>query len=560
MLNTTNVSQTKKIFKAKKIITMNPSMPQAQYLACEDGKIVSVGPKEAVAHLMDEYELDTSYENKVLVPGFVEGHAHAMEGGVWKYTYLGFFDRTAPDGKLWTGVKNLAQIQDRLQTAAAELAEGEVLLAWGFDPIYFEGQRISRHDIDAVVSDRKVVILHASFHVLTVNSVMLEASGLDKETSIEGVLVDENGAATGELLEMATMNRVLELLDDDVFDASADPSALFLYAKSAARVGVTTATDLYNPLTPKGVDILKEVTSLPEFGLRLIPAMSALSYRPEEGVERLLSLKDTGNDKLFFGTVKLMTDGSIQGYTARLMYPGYFQKEGESAQNVKGIWNAPPETLTEMVHAYHQAGINLHIHTNGDEATQLMIESIESALSMVPWMNHRHTLQHCQLVNHAQIKRIANANICMNIFANHLYYWGDQHLHATVGYERAQRMEPLRSALNKGVTVAIHSDAPVTPLDPIFSMSCAVNRLTPNGVRLGEYEKVSAMEALEMVTLAPAYSLHLDHLIGSLECGKFADFAVLETCPLTCESEEIKDIKVLATHLGGECVYADSGA
>ncbi|MGB2079396.1 MAG: amidohydrolase [Vibrio sp.] len=540
------------IYQAKKIITLNPSMPTAKYIAVEDGKILAVGPYEAVAHLAGESTLNTDYQDNVIVPGFVEGHAHAMEGSVWQHVYVGYFDKTDPDGKVWQGAKNIEQIQDRLASAAQNHPQGEPLIAWGLDPIYFEEGRLSCHHIDAVVADRPVIVLHASFHVMTVNSLMLEQADLEQHLGMEGILLDESGQPNGELQEMAVMSRVFAMLDKDIMDATSDPKALSLYGKSAARVGVTTATDLYNPLSDEGLKLLLETTAKADYPLRLVPAMSALSYSPEEGVEKILNLKEKSTDKLHIGSVKLMTDGSIQGYTARLMYPGYHDKD------VQGIWNAPPQTLIDIVHAYHQAGINLHIHTNGDEATQLMIEAIESALTMVPWLNHRHTLQHCQMVNHAQIKRIANAKIAMNIFANHIYYWGDQHRHNTMGYERAQRMEPIASAKRAGIPVAIHSDAPVTPLDPLFSMHCAVNRSTASGEVVGAYEAVDPLSALEMVTINPAYTLHLDDKIGSLECGKFADFAVLDTCPLSCDPSKIKSIQVKATVLGGVETYASA--
>ncbi|MEZ5479571.1 MAG: amidohydrolase family protein [Thiolinea sp.] len=102
----------------------------------------------------------------------------------------------------------------------------------------------------------------------------------------------------------------------------------------------------------------------------------------------------------------MMTDGSIQGYTARLLAPGYHDG------HPNGIWNAPPQALTECALAYHQAGLQLHIHTNGDEAVELMLNSLEEALiTLWPHPDHRHTLQHCQIINHAQLRR-AQSSVC----------------------------------------------------------------------------------------------------------------------------------------------------
>ncbi|BBI49216.1 hypothetical protein HORIV_16370 [Vreelandella olivaria] len=164
---------------------------------------------------------------------------------------------------------------------------------------------------------------------------------------------------------------------------------------------MTTLTDLYNPLSDDGVASMQRTCNRADVPMRLAPAMSALTYTPEEGIERLLSCLDKRSDKLHFGLVKLMTDGSIQGYTARLKWPGYH----DGSPN--GMWNAEPERLTEIVHRYHQAGLQLHIHTNGDEAIELILDAIESALELWPRADHRHTLQHCQIISHAQLKRAA---------------------------------------------------------------------------------------------------------------------------------------------------------
>jgi predicted amidohydrolase YtcJ len=149
--------------------------------------------------------------------------------------------------------------------------------------------------------------------------------------------------------------------------------------------------------------------------------------------------------------------------------------------------------------------------------------------------------------------------LCANFFANHLWYWGDQHYEQTVGPERANALEPCASALREGVPFSIHSDAGVTPLGQLHTMWCAVNRLTPKGRVLGEREKISPYEALRAVTISAAYQLHLDHEIGSLEAGKKADLAILEEDPLGVDPLAIRDIGVWGTLLSGVPQPADAG-
>jgi hypothetical protein len=121
----------------------------------------------------------------------------------------------------------------------------------------------------------------------------------------------------------------------------------------------------------------------------------------------------------------------------------------------------------------------------------------------------------------------------------------------TMGPDRANRLDACQSALNAGVPLAIHSDAPVTPLAPLFTAWCAVNRVTPSGRVLGANERLSVMDALRAITIGPAYTLKLDHEIGSIECGKRADFAVLEDDPFTVAPNALKDVRVWGTVLSG---------
>ncbi|GAL09799.1 exoenzymes regulatory protein AepA in lipid-linked oligosaccharide synthesis cluster [Vibrio astriarenae] len=201
---------------------------------------------------------------------------------------------------------------------------------------------------------------------------------MSKLEATEGVLKDNEGYPNGELLEMAAMGLVFQELNETIFDTSNDPDALNMFAKSANNKGITTITDLFNPLTDETLAILKEVTSDDSFSVRLVPAMSTHNWSIAEGTERFLSLKEQGNEKLHFPIVKLMTDGSIQGYTARLLEPGYH----DGHEN--GLWNCPLQEVSELFTAYHNIGATIHVHTNGDEAVEVMLNTIEQAITQYP--------------------------------------------------------------------------------------------------------------------------------------------------------------------------------
>lgn len=538
------MTDTIRILKARKIITMNRHRPEASHVAIRDGRILAAGDLSELTGYGD-YALDESFADKVLMPGFVEGHSHVMEGRVWDYAYVGYQDRFDPDGRCWSGLGSIDAVVGALKEAEANLpTPDETLFAWGFDPIYFEGRRMMAADLDRVSTTRPILILHSNGHLLNVNSRIMELAGIDRSTNVEGVVKDAAGNPTGELQELAAKYMAHRVAGNPFKDKMND-LALQRMARAATRAGVTTATDLHATLDDVTVETYARMTSRDDYALRLVPAMGAATIGIEEGIAKVKALKTTNTDKLFYGLVKIMTDGSIQGFSGRLKWPGYYNGKPN------GVWNLPPSELHAQVQAYHDAGLHLHMHVNGDEASELMIDALEEALHRTPRPDHRHTLQHCQMADEAQFRRMAALGICVNLFANHLYYWGDQHYAITMGPDRAARMDATGTAARWGVPLAIHSDAPVTPLAPLFTAWCAVNRQTHSGRILGPGERLTVDQALHAITLGAAYTLKLDDRIGSIESGKYADFAVLEEDPTETAPEALRDIAVWGTIVGG---------
>lgn len=533
------------VFVAKKIITMNSYRAEATHVAVRDGRILGVGSLQQMAQF-GEYTLDEQFADKVLMPGFVEGHCHAKEGGIWEHAYVGYQDRYDPDGKLWRGADSFDAVIDVLSEAAKRLpGDGTPVFGWGFDPIYFGEERMSTKHVDRISTTRPVLVLHSNGHVLNVNSKILEDAGITSATEVDGVLKDADGNPTGELAEMSAQYMAYRVADNP-FLGGIDEATLIGFGKSAVNCGVTTATDLFATFNENSLAAYHNATSQADYPLRVLPAMNTLEGDAKTGIETVKNAMTGNHDKLHYGLCKIMTDGSIQGFSARMKWPGYHN----GAAN--GVWNMAPEQLTALVDEYHQAGMHLHIHTNGDEASELMIDAIEAALQKNPRADHRHTLQHCQMADEAQFRRLAKLGICANLFANHIYYWGDQHRDITMGPDRAARMDACNTARRHGVHYAIHSDAPVTPLGPLFTAWCAVNRLTESGAVLGENERISVDDALYAITLGAAYTIRMDHLTGSIEPGKYADFAVLEQDPLAVDPKALKDIGVWGTVVGGK--------
>ncbi len=537
--------QTVRVFTARRILTMNTSIPVATHVAVREGRVLGVGGTELL-HEFGPVERDDRYAGKVLMPGFVEGHGHAVDGLVWRNPYVGFYPRRDPAGVWVEGLKSIEAVIARLQAVERGLADpAAAVVAWGFDPIFFGGRRMTAADLDRVSATRMVMVGHVSGHIQNVNTTVLERCGFSRDSNLDGLVRNGDGDLTGELQGPAVMGRASRVVGDAGILRAIDAPALWDYARIASRVGVTTSTDLANGLNPENVAALQEATLSEGFPLRLVPAMRQRDYGLEEGIARITELKRMSNPKLHFGLVKITVDGSIQGFTARLRWPGYHN----GAPN--GLWYVAPEELGAIVEAYHRAGHHIHLHTNGDEASELATEMVGRAIAAHPRPDHRHTLQHCQMADAAIFRRMASFGMCVNLFANHIWYWGEQHRALTMGPSRAQRLDACASALAAAVPMAIHSDVPVTPLDPLFTAWCAVNRLTPEGRVLGAAERISVTQALHAITMGAAYTLKMDHLIGSIDIGKHADFAVLEQDPYDVPAGALKDIGVAGTVVGG---------
>ena len=386
---------------------------------------------------------------------------------------------------------------------------------------------------------------------MNVNTKALELGGLYK-TGINhpGIPLGDDGYPTGELKGPDVMTPIGIHVGFDRDMLACDEKGLKDFGRLCVRAGVTTVTDLAARLNDEAVEMMLRVTAEKDYPACVVPLRFFHGLTPQELVDHASDLKKRRTERLHLGKIKVVADGSIQGFSARLKAPGYYN----GAPN--GLWYIAPEQLREIYEKALERGLHVHTHTNGDEATELVLDLMEDVLPRHYRADHRFTLQHCQLADAAQFRRIEKLGMCVNLFANHHFYWGDEHYTLTVGPERATRMNACRTALAEGIPMAIHSDAPITPLGPLFTAWCAVNRVTASGRVQGEYERIDVEDALYAITLGAAYTLKMDGEIGSIEAGKRADFAVLEDDPREIGGDKLKDVQVWGTVQGGRIFEA----
>ncbi len=535
------------IYTARLIRTANPSRPTGTAIAIRDGKVLCVGTlEECKSWGIDN--VDTRFADKVLTAGFVEAHSHVMNGMYAHIPYVGWFGRLMPNGEWVEGLKSTDELTQRVAAIAATAPPGDPIVVSGFDPIYMDTERLSRVHLDAATTEHPVFVFHASGHLATVNSFILDKYNIGPGHPAPGVGFDDDGQPTGELREPPAM----ALASDEyrhVGRIVAAPDVLEHFARSMRNAGITTATDLgaLLHLSEKAFDTTSSATQSEDFPIRVVSASRVIGNAGDmaESAVKVLAAQKKSNDKLHFPIVKMVLDGSIQGFTAVIEWPTYFSGDDH------GQFLFPPEQVVDFLRPFHEAGIGIHCHCNGSATSGVFIDAIETLLRETPWLDHRHTATHAQLITQAQMKKARNLGMCANFFVNHVFFWGDQHRDITVGPDRAHGMNPCASADRIGLSYSFHTDAPVTPPGHLHTMWCAVNRITASGQILGENERISVDRAFHAVTIDAAYQLHMDHLVGSLEVGKFADMTVLDADPYAVAPESIKDINVWGTILGG---------
>ena len=541
------------IFPARTVVTQNPVMPTARAVAVRDGRVLGTGTVEELEKWGSDavpVTIDDSFADAVLVPGFIEAHMHALFTGLlWQGVYIGRFDRVAPDGTLVKGLESKQAVLDRLAKAAAAMPDdGSWLFAWGYQPEFYGDAPLTKADLDPISKGHPMFIENLSMHIYYVNSPALKAAGVTGDTDIEGI-VKEDGEPTGELEEIKAVLAFLPSLPP--ISAEVMEKSVRDIGRMVHRVGVTTFTDMNFGTVPGAYKAYKAAADDPSFPVRTVlhPVIQIFEEGPiaeKGGLDYLVKLHGADNDRLALGGVKFIVDGSIQGGTGLFRWPYYYR----TFKN--GVANLSQAELTKGVTEVNRRGLQAVIHTNADQATEMALNAIEAAQKAHPMPDPRHRLEHNQFPSQAQLRRMQALGVGTNLFTNHIYYWGDLHYDLLVGPDRAERMDPAGSAARLGIPFSIHSDASVTPLDPLHAMWVATTRETMSGRVLGAGERLTVPQALYAVTMGAAELMKQDGEKGSIETGKLADFTALDRNPLeVTDPAELKEIKVLGTVVGG---------
>jgi predicted amidohydrolase YtcJ len=528
------------------VLTMDAEDRVVEALGVEGDRIGAVGSRAEVEGWAGGRARVVDLGGRALLPGFIDAHGHFPGAGLYAVNA----DLNSPP---IGDVENIGQLLDRLREKAADTSAGDWVMGWGYDDtLLAERRHPTRADLDRVSREHPIAILHISGHLGVLNSLALERAGIDAATpDPEGGRIRRgaDGVPDGVLEETALEPVQAALLRPSLPDT-------WRIVREASRrylaAGTTTAQDGY--AEAGHIAALPWLARLRIVPLRLVlwPGLEAATAALDEG--RRYESPDPLRARV--GAVKIVADGSIQGYTGYLSEP-YHVPPGDDP-DYRGYPRIPRAELAAIVSRFHAAGWQVAVHGNGDAAIDDILDAFESAQRAHPREDARHVIVHAQMAREDQLDRMQELGIVPSFFSLHVYYWGDRHRDIFMGPERAARMSPARSAVRRGMRFTIHCDSPVVPMEPLRLVWAAVNRRSASGAEIGPAQRIRPMQALRAVTIDAAYQHFEEGEKGSLEPGKLADLVIVSRSPLE-EPETIDEIRVLETIVGGQTVWRAGG-
>lgn len=524
-----------------KFLTLSPSKPTAESVASYGGRIIWVGDrKECIDAFPPGVTFDeVDLQGRVALPGFRDSHLHLLSFG------LGLANLSLH------GVKSIEDLKARVTEASLGVAPGEWIIGRGWDQDLFrEGRYPSRFDLDEAAPGRPVYLIRACGHVGVASSKALEIAGITENTPDppDGAIDrDESGQPTG-ILREAAQSLLLRHIPKPGPETL--KGALKAGMRRALKAGLTSVNTNDGQAGFQGtLDLYKDVMQSSGIRLRIYWDVP-WDFFPELLETPLRT--NCGNEFFKVGAIKLFADGSLGARTAALEF-SYEDDPGNA-----GMLTASQEELSEQVYRAHAAGMQVAIHAIGDRALRIALSAIASAQARIPWPWRRHRIVHAQVVSPELVREMRRNRVVADIqprFIDTDMRWAESRL----GKARMRYAYAWKTLLRAGIPLAGGSDCPVEPIDPLLGIYAAVTRKNEAGEpEDGWYpeEKLTVEEAIKLFTSGAAFSAFQEDLAGVIEPGKFCDLTVLNQDPLAVAEDDIKDIEVVMTVVGGEVAYS----
>jgi hypothetical protein len=553
--NNTKQTQTAEPYKLQQtlyhggdIITMAGEEPNyAEALVQREGKIIFTGSKaDAMARFEGKADL-VDLEGKTMLPGFMDAHSHYINSLLVANQCQLYAPPSGPG-------KDIESIIATLKTFVKErnIQRGDMIMGYGYDDTVMpNGNLLNRDILDEAFPDNPVRVEHVSMHGCVLNSLAMKKYGISSATKTPpgGVIVRKPGTQEpfGLIMETAFLP-IMEQSDPMTAEqeVTLSKAGQMLYAEA----GITTAHEGASHLPQ--IETIKRAS---EAGANII---DVVAYPFITDVDKILELVPreewlTYKNNFKIGGVKITIDGSPQGRTAFFTTP-YLDGGPAGEKNWTGEMTFPQDMANDMVKKVFNMEVPLILHCNGDGAIDAFLASYEYARDgdySKPW---NVTSIHSQFMRKDQMPKFVEYGIRPSFYTLHTYYFYEAHL-KNRGFKQAQYISPMRDAIDLGMRPTNHTDFVVAPLDQMFMLYSAVNRISRAGAEVGLDQTVTPFEGLKAMTIFVAEQYDEQSSKGTLEKGKRADLVILDKNPLKVSPNAIKDIKILQTIKDGTTVY-----
>ncbi len=519
------------------VITVDPSKPYAEAFAVTNGRFSAVGSTAEIRRLAAPGAGVIDLKGMTVTPGFNDVHLHPT----------GVYEEDSPYYTPWLGpekVHNMDELIAALKAKAAKTPPGQMVSGTRYQDTKL-GRHPTRYDLDKASTEHPISISHSSGHITVVNSYILNASGITKDTKDPpggSFDRDPDGTPNGVVRESASrlLRRGNNTGEPRVPWEAQVQGYLRCFRDYAAR-GITSAGIAGgSPQTFRLYEAVRDAGGPVRMGFMYsethFPALQAIGLK-----------SGFGDDRLRATSIKAFHGNSLSGRTCWL---------SEEYSDQPGYFGIPPARsqadLDKAFQAMHDAGFQIATHSNGDREIDMVLTAIERAQAKNPRPDARHRIEHASVMNQSLLERARKAGV---ILVFHSYMWEHGDKLASYGEKRLAMIHPYRTAIDMGIHVAGHSDSTVSAADPLLRIQDMVTRKGENGVGYGVNQRVGVEEAIKVWTLDGAYATFEERDKGSITPGKLADFVVLSKDPRKVPPGAIKDIVVDATYVGGKNVW-----
>lgn len=529
------------VFVNGKVFTADSADTVAEAFAVKDGKFVAVGNDADIRRFVGPATTVVDLNGRFVSPGLTDNHFHNEGGG---------------NGVDVSKVRTMAELLGTVQKAAAGAPSGTVIVTNSdWHEAQLSEQRLpTAKEIDAYVPDQPVVLIRGG-HSYILNTAALNKWKITKATPVPAggaISRGPDGELTGELFDNA---QALVNLPPPPPVTTAD---ILQTQKVANSYGITAVRvpGSYKGDTAAAYRLMREVEAAGQSTLRWTVYMGGFALRTPEQVApevaRWGMTLDEGSDWLKVGGVKLIVDGGFEGGHMSQPFAEPYGRGGEYS----GVVVVPPEPYTAIVREFNRLGWRVTTHAVGDAGIDQVMTAYEAAAKDKPLSGGRWAIEHGFVARPEQLARIKALDIHMSA-QDHLYLAAPA-LKKYLGADRANQVTPVKSYVDAGILTSLGTDSPVVPINPFWNLYHFMTRDTISDGVYGEDQKVAPRELLlKLITINYARMIGEEATRGSIEPGKLADFAVLSGDFLTVAPEQVRDMKALATYVGGREVYKD---